>query len=202
MKNEKNFRTKDQKNYKEVNLDGRGSDKNYRNPLTNVFQYEYVLYTTVSELFASVKCRAMCIDSMKLYFKELPHGKDRTGDEKEAEIEEGKKKMTQEGLIAELAVMVSRDVVGHISFPMMNICQAEVRVTVEENGTHTFIFSDGIYGFSVRLDMPEKKKKPEKIIVENIGSVHPVKISGKNTEPECITPDSICMVFGKETARA
>ncbi len=60
--------------YKEVKLynNGSGIDRSYRNPLTKVFQYEYAMYSLVSELFAHTECRSMCVESLKLYFQELP----------------------------------------------------------------------------------------------------------------------------------
>ena len=49
-----------------------------RDPLTKVFQYEYALYTVVADLFESVRCKSMCVDTLKLYFRELGHKPDRT----------------------------------------------------------------------------------------------------------------------------
>ena len=60
---------------------------------------------------------------------------------------------------------------GHLIFPMMSVCQAEARVVTNDDGTHTFIFEDGIYGFSVRLDLP-KKGNPKRILVTDLGSVN------------------------------
>lgn len=53
----------------------------------------------------------------------------------------------------------------------------EVRI----DGKHTFTFTDGIYGFSVRLDMAGKGR-PKKIEVQNLGSVHPA--DGTDTKKE------------------
>ncbi len=161
--NKKNVIKTGNKTYTEIKLDGLGDGKSYKNPLTKAFQYEYALYRSVSELFASVRCRSMCIDSMKLYFSELPRAKENRADVKDESSSEVKKR-TQEDLLAEMSKMVARDVAGHITFPMMNICQAEVHVGTKEDGTHSFVFEDGIYGFSVQLDMP-KKGKPKRIQV-------------------------------------
>ena len=37
----------------------------------------------------------------------------------------------------------------------------------DENGAHTFIFTDGVYGFSLKLDMPGKGS-PKGIIVTDL----------------------------------
>ncbi len=151
--------------YKEVTLDGSGFERHYRNPLTKLFQYEYALYETVSELFGVVKCDSRGIDTLKLYFKELPEKKRQEENPEDAE----KKKKSQEDILSEMAVLVERDVVGKITFPMMNVCAAEVRVIPEKDGSHKFFFTDGIYGFSVQLVM--KKRHPSEIKTECINSV-------------------------------
>ena len=67
--NSKNLR------YTEVNLDGQGLDRNYKNPMTRQFQYEYALYKVVSEMFKAVNCRSSrWIDTLELYFKVLHYG--------------------------------------------------------------------------------------------------------------------------------
>ena len=53
--------------YREVSIDGMAIDRNYKNPMTKVFQYEYALYLAVSALFQSVRCKSMCIGSLMLY---------------------------------------------------------------------------------------------------------------------------------------
>ena len=157
------------KNYKEVKLDSNGheEDRSRKNRLTKIFQYEYALYLTVSDLFESVRCRSMCVDSLKLYFMELGHKKEND------EIYAGnKRKNTREDLLEEMGSLVSRDVIGRVSFPMMHICSAEVRTIPEENGTHSFVFSDGIYGFKIQLDS-QGKGHPTKIEVTNLGKEEP-----------------------------
>ncbi|MCR5107697.1 MAG: hypothetical protein K6B28_05995 [Lachnospiraceae bacterium] len=159
------------KNYKEVKLDsnGCGEDRFYKNPLTRAFQYEYALYLTVAALFESVRCKSMCVESLKLYFMELGHKKDNTENNKDQVKESGSKsKNTREDLLAEMESLVSRDVIGHIVFPMMHICSAEVRTLLEEDGTHSFIFTDDIYGFKIHLDIP-RKGHPRKIEVTDLG---------------------------------
>ena len=147
--------------YSEVNINTNGYDKAYRNPLSMNFQNEYALYETISDLFESVKCRSLCLESLKLYFKELSHSSDNE------EANKARKRKTQEGLLSEMSLLVSRDLIGHITFPMMNICRAEVVISTEADGTHTFLFTDGIYGFNVHLDMPSKKHDM-KIVIKDI----------------------------------
>ncbi len=161
--------------YKEVSFKESGFDKHYRNPLTKQFQYEFALYEKVSELFESVRCRSMNLESLRLYFLELPHAK---------EDEESSGKRTQESLLDETAELVRRDVIGNITFPMMNICAADSSCIQEKDGTHTFIFTDGIYGFSVRLN-ETKSGHPKGIEVKNLMKVNQVKSkSGKKTTKE------------------
>ncbi|SCX93595.1 hypothetical protein SAMN02910292_00528 [Lachnospiraceae bacterium XBB2008] len=153
-------------NYTEIIFDSMGFDNSYKNPLTNVFQYEYALYFVVSSLFKSVKCKSRAIDSLSMYFKELPHKPEAL---KDVDIQKNeKKRRTQEGLLREIKILVDRDVIGDIYFPMMSECAAEVKTTLEGDGTHKFIFTDGIYGFSVHIDM-KTNGHPEKLTVRNIG---------------------------------
>ena len=150
--------------YTEVSFDGYAMDRTYRNPLTIVYQYEYALYFAISRLFHSVRNRSLCIGSLMLYFCELPRKtKEENKDPKEIT------KRTQIKVLEEMETLVARDVVGNIVFPKMNICAAEVITAAEDDGTHSFIFTDGVYGFSVHLDMPRKG--------------HPKGIKVKNTRP-------------------
>ncbi len=167
--NKNNTMTKD---YKEVNLDknGREEDRFYKNPLTGVFQYEYALYLAVADLFESVRCRSMCVDSMKLYFLELGNRKENAGSSGNQPAQDGaakKSRKTQEDLLDEMKLLVSRDVIGHITFPMMHICAAEAKTIQEEDGSHSFVFTDGIYGFRLHLENPGKGR-PERIEVTDL----------------------------------
>lgn len=155
---------------KEIKLDdnGKGMDKFYKNPLTRTYQYEYALYKTVSGLFASVRCWSKCVDSLQLYFMELPHKAKNAGN---IEIQVAKwgdnRRKTQESFLEEMRMLVERDVTPHVIFPMRSACSAEVTTMVEKDGTHRFFFSDGIYGFSLHLAM-SGKGHPERILVEKI----------------------------------
>ncbi len=158
------------KSYREVRLGETNFDRYYKNPLTKKFQYEYALFTAISDLFESVKCKSMCIDSLKLYFKELPHTSEQTEGTADTAAVTEKKKNTQEALLAEMTKLVARDVVGSVTFPMMHICQAEVQAIAEHDGSHTLLFTDGIYGFTAHLDMPGKGH-PKMIAVKDISAL-------------------------------
>ena len=159
------------KNYTEISLDnnGKGYDRFYTNPMAKVFQYEYALYLTMADLFESVRHQSLCIETLKLYYVELPLGKVSSDCEDGSMLENAEKKggKTQEALIEEIKKMVDRDVIGHVTFPQMNICAADVRVIPEKDGTHSFVFTDEIYGFKLHLDMPKFKGHPVGIKVEN-----------------------------------
>ena len=158
--------------YSEVSLNVKGYDNNGANPLAKRFRYEYALYRVVSELFASVVCRSMCIESLELYFSELPHSTEEgEGDEAASR---GNTRSTQESLLEEMRNLVDRDVVGNIRFPQINICAAEAAALPEKDGSHTFVFSDGIYGFSLHFEKADKKH-PKRITVEDRGLNAPKK---------------------------
>ena len=160
MKKEKNV------SYKEVSFDGMTADRNYKNPMTNIYQYEYALYTVMSELFQTVRCKSLCPESLMLYFKERPRGVK----EEENSDENGTPKRSQRKLLEEMERLVERDVIGHISFPMISVCAVEVLTALEEDGTHRFIFTDGIYRFDLHLDMG-RKGHPRGIEVRNVPGI-------------------------------
>ncbi len=161
--------------YKEVSLKSTDFDKHYRHPYTQVFQYEYALFKLVSEMFKSVRCNSMCIDSLKLYFCELPV---------KSVAESSNAAKTQNGIFLEVSELISQDVAGRVNFPMMHECMAELKVVTNENGTHRFIFTDGIFAFSVSLDM-KKKGHPKGIKVENIGFDFPVEEGSADEVAAC-----------------
>lgn len=138
-------------NYREVKLDtnGRGYGKFYLNPLAETFQYEYALFMAVSGLFESVRCRSKCVESLKLYYMELTQ-------RKEKKEESQREHKTRESVLEEMEKLVETQVVGKVTFPMMHICAAEVKTVTEEDRTHSFIFTDGIYGFRVHIRKPAK----------------------------------------------
>ena len=149
------------KNYREVKIDndGMGFEKHYTHPLTKRFQYEYALYQVVSTLFASAQTKSRRLDSLKLYFKELPLKKGQ-------ENGNGGKKKSQEEVLEEMKALVTRDVIGSINFTMMNECAVEVLTKEESDGSNSIVFTDGVYGFMLRLDMPDNKH-PKRIEVRN-----------------------------------
>jgi hypothetical protein len=122
-----------------------------KNPLAKTYQYEYAMFLAVSELFAGVSYRSRLIESLKLYYFELPVRSD--GSDKLSV--NGK---SREDYVYAMSEMVKRDVVGDVKFPMMNVCKAEVKVRTLKNGTHSFFFTDGIYAFRVHLKMEKGKK--------------------------------------------
>ena len=169
--------------YKEVKLDnnGKGVDGFYRNPLTKTYQYEYALYSVVSSLFESVRCRSICMRNLESYFLELPVT---------SEKDNGERKKTQEKLMEEVKALVNRDVIGKIVFPKINICAAEAAAIPKDDGTHTFSFSDGIYGFSLEIVM-SKKGKPIGISVSQIRrGAHGKQNTGSNEDMQADQKDS------------
>ncbi|MCR4684738.1 MAG: hypothetical protein K5649_04660, partial [Lachnospiraceae bacterium] len=64
--------------------------------------------------------------------------------------EEKKPKKSQASMLQEIETLVNRDVIGKINFPSMHECHAESCAVPDENGAHTFIFTDGVYGFSLK----------------------------------------------------
>ena len=138
-----------------VNLDLNGMDISGRNPHEILFRNEYALYMAMTELFASVDCRSMCIGVLEMYFRELPHRKEKP----EGRTHQDKARITQESLLDEMRNLVGRDVIGKITFPMINICRVNVWTIPQEDESHVFVFSDGIYSFSIRLEMDKSRPK-------------------------------------------
>ncbi len=157
------------KRYKEVKLPDNRFYGAYRNPLAGTFRYEYALYVTVSDFFASVTCRSLCMERLRLYFTELKRGSDAEieADAVPQESPDVSSKKTQESILKEVSVLVDRDVRGKVNFPAMHECRAEFRTIPEKDGSHTFVFTDGVYGFSLRLDMT-KKGSPKRILVADL----------------------------------
>ncbi len=151
--------------YTEVRLENNGKDTSSRNPLTRQFQYEYAMFILISNLFHSVTCRSRSIDSLRLYFMELP--------------DKSKNTSTKEDVIGELIPAINHDVFKHITFPMMHACAAEVTAELERDGSHTFVYSDGIYGFSVHLNRV-RDDEPLRIRVKDLGVIH------KDTKKEVV----------------
>ncbi len=163
--------------YAEVKLDVKGYDKNYTNPLTKVFQYEYALFLQMSALFEKVICRSRNIENLKLYFLELPKGSSESRQPEGGEEKEEKEKKTREKFLKEVGQLVARDVAGQVEFPMMHVCTAYMQIIPEEDGTHTFVFSDGIYTFSVHMVM-QKGGRPLRIETKNDPCSARIKKSG------------------------
>ncbi len=148
------------KEYREVKMDIGGYDRTYKNPLTKTYQLEYALFLSICSLFKEVKSDSYALDSLKLYFSELPINNN------EAEGRGGKPKVTRGKLMAVTDKLVRDDLVGHVTFPMINECIAFAKVTTNDDKTHTFTFGDGIYTFGVRL--VNKKREPLSIEVKDL----------------------------------
>ncbi len=86
--------------------------------------------------------------------------KEGTGDLKVRE------RRSRESVLSEMRSLVNKYVVGNICFPAMNNCMAEVIARKEENKTHMLIFTDGIYGFSLKIRYG-KKRYPDRIEVKD-----------------------------------
>ncbi len=135
------------KTFTEVPIQETAFDRSYTNPLTKTYQYEYALLQAISKLFASIQCNSVAWERLKMYYMELPHS---SPDTVEQNLETAKKK-TQESILNEMLALVQRDIVGHVTFPQMNICAAQVYIIPDNQDHHTFFFTDDIYGFSVKL---------------------------------------------------
>lgn len=156
--------------YAEVILDnnGQGFDRSYKNPLTRAYQYEYALFVAMAEHFSSIRCQSMCVETLKLYFAELPHRNENADNTNGQDGDTNKAKgKSQEAVLEHVEQLVIRDVIGHVTFPHMNICAAEVLTTLEEDGTHSFIFADGIYGFRLHIFISSRKRHSARIEVED-----------------------------------
>lgn len=160
------------KHYQEIKIDtnGYGGPRfRYSNPLTGAYQYEYALVREISGLFKAVITNSMCIERLKLYFRELPIEKPE--EKKDINLTNdssgGKNKKTDKRVMSEIKDLVNRDVIGKVRFPLMHECMAELLVMPKEDGKHIFIFTDGIYSFSIEL-MSNKKNKPYGIRVKEM----------------------------------
>lgn len=160
------------KQYQEVILDNNGYGGpgfRYTNPLTKVFQYEYALVSEISNLFKEVKTNSMCVERLKLYFRELPVEKNGEHQDEDEKIEgvDDKKRKTDKEVLEEIRNMVNRDLIGKVRFPKMQECMAELLTISKEDGKHIFVFTDGVYTFSAELII-KKKNKPCAIKIREI----------------------------------
>lgn len=165
--------------YTEVNLNNAEKiSRFYTNPMTRTYQYEYALFEAISSLFRKTVCNSMCLESLKLYFNELPEKEEKkpmTESENTVPGENEVPKKTQESVVEEINALVERDVLGHVTFPMMKECMAEARVIRKDDGSHSFVFSDGMYLFTVSLGRV-KKGHPRRIHVKDYSDIHATKM--------------------------
>ncbi len=133
----------------------------HKNPLSNVFQYEYALYLLVSDLFYDVQCSSVfALETLHLYYMDLvtTNRSGKASYEKQLRVE------------SRISSWIKRDVSGRIVFPMIDECRAKATIEQCPDGTHRFVFDDGIYAFSVKLRQDEKRKKIIGIDVANMNS--------------------------------
>ncbi len=155
---------KNVKTYTEVKIAGTDFRRSYRNPLMKVYQYEYALYEAASGLFRRVECKSMSIENLRMYFLELPP-KDMNVDDDLLSGTEGNNdsaqkppKMNREKVLKEMEVLVADKVSGKVLFPMMDRCAADASTVMAKDGTHWFVFTDGVYGFALHLIFGDRGK--------------------------------------------
>ncbi len=138
----------------------------YKNPMSQTFCYEYALYEMLSDLFAGTSCNSMLIGTLRMYYSDLVKENDHKHNpyapvtfsyEKQYVIEE------------KINYLIARDVVGKVTFPGMHLCRAEVKVRTMPDGSHAFLFTDGIYAFEAMLAYG-KKGAPAAVLVRNLKS--------------------------------
>ena len=120
---------------------------NYKNPMSRIYQTEYAMYLAISELFYAVRCSSKALTTLKLYFADLVT---------ESKVTGTPNFRKQEEMMNELRHAVKRDLIGKIVFPSINQCMAQVTIIKNEDYTHSFTFSDGIYGFTVNIERTKK----------------------------------------------
>ncbi len=147
--------------YEVVDIDMIGKEPYSSNGPSKTGIYEYALSETVSELFESVVRRSN-MEPLSLCFAELPDRRPENDDTPGT-----KKKRTKDDYLNEVRALVEKFVVGHVGFPMMHACAAEMYAIRGEDGTHKFYYTDGIYGFSVKIPVP-KKGHPDKLEVTDL----------------------------------
>ncbi len=121
----------------------------------------------------------MCVESLSLYFKELG-SRPKTAAEREDLSEKEKKRVTQEDILEEVSERLDKDVRGHITFPLMHECMAEVSIVPTGDGKHKLIFTDGIYGFSVRPVFSSRNK----FMRLEVKDLRPLRVTDRGEDKE------------------
>ena len=134
----------------------------YTNPLTKQFQAEYALYEAVSKLFAGVTCRSLTPDRLRLYHAELSANARHVLDKQIRELTE-------------------KHVCGRVCFPAMDVCRAEVKIRNNADGSHRFTFTDGVYSFSVQLEIKPGGKMSLEVNGRRSGGHKPSEKSEQST---------------------
>ena len=120
----------------------------YRNPMAKTFQYEYALYLLMSDLFHDIHCSSVfALKTLKLYYMDLvtTNKSGHPSYEKQYVIEN------------KVSYWIKRDVLKQINFPQMDQCKVNVRIKQTMDDSHIFVYSDGIYTFSLSLIFDKKK---------------------------------------------
>lgn len=120
----------------------------YRNPMTKIYQHEYVLYMLMSHLFYKVNCSSeYLLKTLKLYYMDLSNVSKfgNVSFERQYRLEN------------KIEYWIKRDVIGTIVFPHIHRCRVNLDMYLQKDGSHLFVFSDGIYAFSVSLKLEKEK---------------------------------------------
>ena len=103
----------------------------------------------IAEKFRSIESTSNAIRTLELYHRELSAD-------------------TAKVISGQISDLMEKDVSGKICFPMADRCRCQVKVKRLPGGMHEFLFTDGIYGFAVILEMSRNLKNPEKIHIRTI----------------------------------
>ena len=136
----------------------------YKNPMSKIFCYEYALYMLLGDRFAGISCKSLAVDSLRMHYADLVKEKKKKNNPYAPVTLSYQEQYDIEELIDQL---VRRDVIGKVSFPGMHLCRAEVKVRTLQDGSHTFLFTDGIYAFEAGLSY-DKKGEPAAVRVRNL----------------------------------
>ncbi len=142
------------------------------------------MFNELSMLFKETVCQSQCIDTLKLYFNELPIKEQLENESMQSDQDDNagcdanteNVKRTRESVREEVSALIDRYVIGKVSFPMMQECMATVQVFPRNDGTHAFLFTDDIYAFLVRIEKINKGH-PKRIIVRSYVIGHATEVA-------------------------
>ncbi|MBR4513881.1 MAG: hypothetical protein IKO61_03220 [Lachnospiraceae bacterium] len=137
----------------------------YKNPMTKIYQLECAMTEVMADMFHRVICNSRGLDKLRLYYADLTSGtREKPNCSKQWSMEE-----TMERLI-------KRDVAANIEFPGMSVCNVALRLHERKDGTHDFIYTDGVYAFAIHLVTEVEK------IDDFTEKIRPVRIECRNLE--------------------